>query len=102
MFPKILDSSHSVGRNLNSEHANQVFYFGASVVAIVRNISPAGVLLARWVYLYLWSSWTRELLLIATKCMLQKVGHVHVEWSVRFGSYWSGVYNVLPLCAKQP
>ena len=39
MFPKIFDSSHPVGRDLNPEHVYQIFYFGASIMAIIRNIS---------------------------------------------------------------
>ena len=42
-------SSHSRGRYLKLEYVLQVFNLGASVVAIVCNIGPAGVLLAQWI-----------------------------------------------------
>ena len=96
----ILSSSHSVGRDLNSEYVLQVYYFGASVVAIVRDIGPAGVLLAQWIFPCLRRSGTNELLLVATQCMLHPGRHVHVEWSMHCGRYWHSMYNGLPLLDK--
>ena len=78
-----------------------MFYLGASVVAIVCNIGPAGVLLAQWRCPCLWPTRYGELLLIASQCMLQPGRYVHVEWSMHFGSYGHGMDNVTPICAKQ-
>ncbi len=101
MSSKIFTSSHSGGRGLNSEYVLQVFYLGASIVEIVRNIGPAGVLLAQWIDAYLWPTRSGELLPIASQYMLHPGRYVHVEWSMYFGSSRPSMSNVLALCAKQ-